>query len=116
MVTYLSSSSSRLVLRFVCGQVRKKKKEGRKEGRKTKRQTRVWCWTLTVACVAGKRLQETRKRRSTESDASKMRAGGAPGVMNTVPMIRSVLPRGRFIIAHAQEILRPNLAHWDWDQ
>ena len=88
----------------------------RKEGRKTKRQIRVWCWTLTVACVAGKRLQETRKRRSTESDASKKKAGGAPGVMNTVPMIRSVLPRGRFIIAHAQEVVRPNLAHWDWAQ
>ena len=83
----------------------RKRKE---EGRKTKRQIRVGCWTLTVACIAGKRLQETRKRRSAESDASKKRAGGAPwrhGRRSADP--RFLLPRGR--LKNSREVQRPNV-------
>ena len=87
---------------------KERKKERKKEGRKTKRQIRVGCWTLTVACIAGKRLQETRKRKSTESDASKKREPeGHHGVMDVVPLIRTLLPRGR--LKNSRDAQRPNV-------
>ena len=82
-------------------------KEGRKEGRKTKRQIRVWCWTLAVACVAGKRLQETRKEEARKVMLRKREPEGHHGVMDAVPLIRTLLPRGR--LNYSREVQRPNV-------